>query len=94
MLPGAVPGATLAPVTEEGTPTVPMPIEPTYCYCNRVSFGEMIACENEECAIEWFHLQCVGIDPAAKPAGDWYCKECTEALVKQGKLKPSADAAA
>jgi hypothetical protein len=21
--------------------------EPTYCYCNNVSYGEMIACENE-----------------------------------------------
>jgi hypothetical protein len=24
------------------------PNEPTYCTCNRVSFGEMIACDNEE----------------------------------------------
>jgi len=23
------------------------PDEPTYCYCNDVSYGEMIACENE-----------------------------------------------
>ena len=52
----------------------------------QVSFGEMIACENEECPIEWFHLPCVGIDPAAKPEGDWYCKECTEKLTKEGKL--------
>eukprot|EP00854_Cymbomonas_tetramitiformis_P017839 gene17839-21243_t len=25
------------------------PNEPTYCMCNRVSFGEMIACDNPEC---------------------------------------------
>lgn len=24
------------------------PNEPTYCYCNRVSYGEMIACDNPE----------------------------------------------
>ena len=89
-----MPGSTLAPVTEDGIPAAPMPIEPTYCYCNRVSFGEMIACENEDCAIEWFHLQCVGIDPANKPTGDWYCKECTELLTKQGKLKAAGETGA
>lgn len=68
------------------------PNEPTYCYCNQVSFGEMIACENEECAIEWFHLQCVGIDPANKPEGDWYCKECSEKLKLEGKLKSTSGA--
>lgn len=24
------------------------PNEPVYCYCQQVSFGEMIACENEQ----------------------------------------------
>lgn len=24
------------------------PNEPRYCYCQRVSFGEMVACDNEE----------------------------------------------
>lgn len=50
------------------------PNEPVYCYCNRVSFGEMIACENEDCAREWFHLECVGLDKA--PEGTWYCDDC------------------
>ncbi|KAH7445294.1 hypothetical protein KP509_01G001300 [Ceratopteris richardii] len=50
------------------------PNEPTYCICNRVSFGEMVACDNENCKIEWFHYECVGItDP---PKGKWYCPEC------------------
>ena len=30
---------------EGGAPVDPN--EPKYCICNRVSFGEMIACENE-----------------------------------------------
>lgn len=50
------------------------PNEPTYCLCDRVSFGEMIACENEECPREWFHLGCVGLKQA--PVGTWYCPEC------------------
>ena len=46
----------------------------TYCYCNRVSFGNMIGCDDNECAREWFHLSCVGLtDP---PKGEWYCDEC------------------
>lgn len=37
------------------------PDEPTYCYCNRVSFGEMVGCDGGECKREWFHLECVGL---------------------------------
>ena len=44
---------------EGGAPVDPN--EPKYCICNRVSFGEMIACENEGCAVEWFHFACVGL---------------------------------
>jgi hypothetical protein len=40
--------------------------EPRYCYCNQVSFGEMVACDNDSCPTEWFHLSCVGL---TKPPG-------------------------
>ena len=33
--------------------------EPKYCYCNRISFGEMVACDSNQCKIEWFHLRFV-----------------------------------
>ena len=33
--------------------------EPTYCICSQVSFGEMIACDNEDCSIEWFHYKVI-----------------------------------
>jgi hypothetical protein len=52
------------------------PNEPTYCLCNQVSFGEMIGCDNEECSIEWFHFQCVGL--TSKPKGKWYCPICRQ----------------
>lgn len=32
-----------------------------YSFFRRVSFGSMVACENPECAIEWFHFECVGL---------------------------------
>ncbi|RKP38022.1 the Ing1 Phd finger in complex with A histone H3k4me3 peptide, partial [Dimargaris cristalligena] len=50
------------------------PNEPTYCYCNQVSYGEMVACDDENCDIEWFHYQCVGLN--SQPKGKWYCSEC------------------
>lgn len=50
------------------------PNEPTYCICNRVFFGEMVACDNENCKIEWFHYECVGI--TEPPKGKWYCPDC------------------
>lgn len=50
------------------------PNEPVYCYCRQVSYGDMIGCDNPNCALEWFHYQCVGL--TAPPKGKWYCKEC------------------
>lgn len=38
--------------------------EPRYCYCNGVSYGEMVACDSDDCAREWFHLACVGLKVA------------------------------
>ena len=52
----------------------PDPNEPLYCTCQQVSFGEMIACDNKDCPIEWFHFPCV--DLKSKPKGKWYCPEC------------------
>jgi hypothetical protein len=43
--------------------------EPRYCYCNEVSYGEMVGCDAENCEREWFHLQCVGLKVAPKGNG-------------------------
>lgn len=48
--------------------------EPLYCTCRRGFFGQMIACDNPKCPIEWYHLPCVGLKSA--PRGDWYCAIC------------------
>jgi len=52
------------------------PHEPRYCYCNQISFGEMIMCDNHKCEGEWFHLGCVGL--TKPPKGKWYCQNCQE----------------
>ncbi|MCJ1433049.1 hypothetical protein MMC27_002408 [Xylographa pallens] len=35
-----------------------------YCYCNGISYGEMVACDMNGCEREWFHLDCVGLSRA------------------------------
>ncbi|CBQ73649.1 conserved hypothetical protein [Sporisorium reilianum SRZ2] len=50
------------------------PTEPTYCYCDQISFDEMVACDNDDCTIEWFHYACVGL--TRQPKDEWFCRFC------------------
>ncbi|KAK4882400.1 hypothetical protein RN001_005719 [Aquatica leii] len=61
------------------------PNEPRYCICNQVSYGDMVACDNEDCPSEWFHYPCVGI--SAPPKGKWYCPQCTTSMRRRGSRK-------
>lgn len=49
------------------------PDEPRYCYCNGVSYGEMVGCDSQTCVREWFHLECVGLKVAPKQNGKLFC---------------------
>lgn len=48
--------------------------EETYCLCAQVSYGDMIACDNKDCSIQWFHFCCVNL--STKPKGRWFCPNC------------------
>ncbi|XP_037027856.1 inhibitor of growth protein 3 isoform X1 [Bradysia coprophila] len=61
------------------------PNEPRYCICNQVSYGDMVACDNEACPFEWFHYPCVGITQS--PKGKWYCPKCTASMKRRGARK-------
>ena len=52
------------------------PSSQTFCYCNGPEIGEMIACDNNDCSIEWFHLKCLKISSDSIPKGKWYCPDC------------------
>ncbi|KJY00533.1 hypothetical protein TI39_contig323g00019 [Zymoseptoria brevis] len=52
------------------------PDEPKYCYCNRGSYGEMVACDNDVCPREWFHLACTELREAPSEEDKWYCRDC------------------
>lgn len=51
-----------------------------YCLCQNVSFGDMVACDNDNCPYEWFHWSCVGLK--SEPNGAWYCPVCSEKMKK------------
>lgn len=61
------------------------PNEPTYCFCRQVSFGDMIGCDNDDCSIEWFHFECLGI--TVLPKGKWYCPDCLPSFKKKPTIK-------
>ncbi|VDD74788.1 unnamed protein product [Mesocestoides corti] len=50
--------------------------EQRYCFCNDVSYGDMIACDAPTCPFEWFHYSCVGLTVA--PKGQWFCPSCAK----------------
>jgi inhibitor of growth protein 3 len=56
-----------------------------YCFCHRISFGEMVGCENDKCPYEWFHLGCVGLKEAPNAQEVWYCPECRPKFTGQGR---------
>lgn len=65
----------LAKIEPVGLDMFPIdPYEPKYCICNQVSFGRMIACDNPQCQIEWFHFACVKLEE--EPKGKWFCEKC------------------
>ncbi|KAF8876462.1 hypothetical protein CPB85DRAFT_1443834 [Mucidula mucida] len=45
-----------------------------YCFCQKKSFGDMIACDGPNCPYEWFHLSCVGLKTnQLNEDASWYC---------------------
>lgn len=58
--------------------------EKIYCFCNYVSYGNMIKCDNPKCVKEWFHFHCVGLKN--QPKGKWFCSENCVDEFKRGEL--------
>ncbi|XP_023019692.2 misexpression suppressor of ras 4 [Leptinotarsa decemlineata] len=63
--------------SEEQAVLPPKPAQPQlycYCQCPYDEVSEMIGCDASDCAIEWFHFECVGI--MVPPKGQWFCPDC------------------
>lgn len=50
--------------------------EVKYCICNEISYDDMVACDHEDCPVEWYHFSCIGLDERNPPKGKWYCPTC------------------
>ena len=54
------------------------PDQPVYCYCRLPEDGTMIGCDNPDCSIEWFHIECLKLPRAPKGKSKWYCLDCSK----------------
>ena len=56
-----------------------------WCLCQMESSGDMIACDNLKCDVEWFHFTCMDI--TAAPDGEWFCPKCQGNQATKRKLQ-------
>ena len=47
-----------------------------YCVCNEASTSEMIACDDDQCAVVWWHYDCAGLSKETIPEYSWICNRC------------------
>ncbi|XP_051814464.1 uncharacterized protein LOC127537003 [Acanthochromis polyacanthus] len=48
-----------------------------WCLCQGPeSLDDMVACDNENCKIQWFHYRCVGLRKAPSTSEEWFCPDC------------------
>jgi hypothetical protein len=66
-----------SPRTPSGKRGAPVPSavtkvdEGSYCLCRSVWCNGMVACANDECKVEWYHLACINL--SQRPIGRWVC---------------------
>ena len=61
--------------------------QPLYCYCQGPEVGTMIACDNPDCPVEWFHTKCLRLHALPKGKTKWYCPDCRKLsqFLRKGK---------
>lgn len=74
----AGPAGEMMPVGAESAVQPAVTDSRLYCVCQSPhdDVSEMIGCDADDCAVEWFHFECVGI--MVPPEGKWYCPECSK----------------
>lgn len=55
-----------------------------WCYCQQGESDMMIACDNVDCRVKWFHTKCLMMRKI--PKGKWMCPDCAK-LHKFGRKK-------
>jgi hypothetical protein len=62
-----------------------------FCFCRKPEFGQMIACDSDECKYMWFHFECVNVSKKGVPKGKWFCPACAHAKQKKTQNINSID---
>ena len=70
-----LPSSSTTTATTEGT-DITLDEVPVYCLCPGSEEGTMIACDNPNCQIEWFHTSCLQMTIVPKGKAKWYCPDC------------------
>lgn len=53
-------------------------VQRLWCICKGPEdLDDMVACDNENCVVQWFHLSCVGLSQAPSETESWLCTSCT-----------------
>ena len=58
-----------------------------YCTCQTPGTTEMIACDNFQCDIAWFHYCCVGLTSDTMPEDSWFCERCRTEMTDDNKSR-------
>lgn len=53
------------------------PNRDTYCFCQQGETDMMVACDNQNCPYQWFHLSCLKLTKSKLPKGKWFCPDCS-----------------
>ena len=56
-----------------------------WCFCKQSKGGDMVACDNHNCPIKWFHISC--LEMTAVPSGKWLCPTCHPAIERPRKRR-------
>ena len=57
----------------------------SWCYCRKKESGQMIACDNAECYIQWFHTKCLHVKKILKEK--WFCPDCCKRKQKNSRVQ-------
>ncbi|XP_038062327.1 inhibitor of growth protein 1-like [Patiria miniata] len=61
-----------------------------YCVCGEPSTMEMIACDDDQCTVVWWHYSCAGVCADTIP-DTWVCSRCLPGTTEEIDSSPGPD---
>ena len=63
---------------EEACQKAPNRTNAVWCLCAGPEEGQMVACDNQNCRLQWYHFHCVGLVDTPSADTPWFCPSCAE----------------